>query len=130
MPILEVFHSAHSSLTQTQKTQFAAESTQIFEKVLGTPEGGLRLFFRETTPEDTIELLLCQCQDEQVMLILRLSMIAGRSEEQRADLLRCLSEAASHHLDFPLERIRMLIYEVPATNWGVGGISMAEKQRQ
>jgi 4-oxalocrotonate tautomerase len=130
VPILEVFYSVRSSLTQTQKTQFAAESTRIFEKILGTPEGRLRLFFRETVPEDTIELLLYQSQDEKIMLILRLSMIAGRSEEARADLLCCLSEAASHHLDFPLDKIRMLIYEVPATNWGVGGISMAERQRK
>ena len=61
------------------------------------------------------------------MLILRLTMLEGRTVEQKAVLISRLTEAAACQLDIPSEQIRMIIYEVPPTNWGVGGVPMAEK---
>jgi 4-oxalocrotonate tautomerase len=61
------------------------------------------------------------------MFILRLTMLEGRTPEQKSELIRRLTDAAARHLDVPVEQIRMVIYEVPSTNWGVGGVSMAEK---
>jgi 4-oxalocrotonate tautomerase len=64
------------------------------------------------------------------MLVLRVTMIEGRTLEQKMQLMRRLSEAAAHHFDMPLDEVRLIIYEVPAAHWGVGGRSIAERERE
>jgi hypothetical protein len=64
MPILEVIHSVRQPFTMDQKKQFAAESVKIFQDVLGTPEGRLRLLYRDVAPTDTIEGLLTDDADQ------------------------------------------------------------------
>ncbi len=64
------------------------------------------------------------------MLIVRVTMLEGRTEEQKAELLLRVSETASRHFDVPLEQVRMVIYELPKTNWGVGGVSMEARERE
>ena len=60
------------------------------------------------------------------MLILRVTMVEGRTAEQKAALMQRLSLAASRHLGAPLEQVRLVIYEVPRAHWGIGGRSLAE----
>jgi len=55
MPMLEVIRSRPEPLSLEQKRAFACEAQQIFQQVLGTPPGRLRLFFQHIAPEDTIE---------------------------------------------------------------------------
>ncbi len=62
------------------------------------------------------------------MLILRVTMVEGRTDEQRATLMRRLSECAARHFDIPPEEVRLVIYEIPKTHWGVGGRSLAERE--
>ena len=57
-------------------------------------------------------------------------MMEGRSAEQREELISKLSEAASEHLGWPLEEVRMVIYEVQKQNWGIAGRSVAGRERE
>nr|BBH92365.1 4-oxalocrotonate tautomerase [Thermogemmatispora argillosa] len=62
------------------------------------------------------------------MLVLKVTMMEGRSEEQKERLIRLLSEAASRELGHPLDEVRVIIYEVPKRNWGIGGRSVASRE--
>lgn len=55
------------------------------------------------------------------MLILRVTMMEGRTVEQKEALMQRLSEAAARHLGVPLGEVRMVIHEVPRGHWSVGG---------
>ncbi|MGQ9548973.1 MAG: tautomerase family protein [Roseiflexus sp.] len=62
------------------------------------------------------------------MLVLRVTMIEGRTVEQRTMLMRRLSECAARHFNIPLDEVRLVIDEIPKTHWGVGGRSLAERE--
>jgi len=64
------------------------------------------------------------------MLVLRVTMGAGRSPGQKAALMERLSEAAARHLDVPLDQVRLVIHEVSPEHWGIGGKSLAVHQRR
>lgn len=64
------------------------------------------------------------------MLVLRVTMGAGRTPEQKAALMEQLSEAAARHLDVPLNRVRLVIHEVSPEHWGIGGKSLAGQRRE
>ena len=64
------------------------------------------------------------------MLVLKVTIIEGRTEEQKAELIRRLTVAAGLYLNEPSEEVRVIIYEVPSTNWGVGGITLAKRERK
>lgn len=56
------------------------------------------------------------------MLVLKVSMMEGRSVEQREQLIRRLSESAARNLGWALEDIRVIIYEIPREDWGIAGL--------
>ena len=64
------------------------------------------------------------------MLVLKITMLEGRSEEKKAELIQRLTQSAAQHLNEPAESIRILIYEIPPTDWGAGGITIAERHRR
>ena len=64
------------------------------------------------------------------MLVLKLTMMEGRSAEQKEELISKLSEAASEHLGWPLKEVRMVIYEVQKQDWGIAGRSVAGRERE
>jgi 4-oxalocrotonate tautomerase len=59
-----------------------------------------------------------------------MTMMEGRSVEQKEELIGRLSEAGSRHLGWPLEEVRMVIYEVQKEEWGIAGRSVAERERE
>lgn len=63
------------------------------------------------------------------MLIIRMTMMEGRSEDQKRALIERLSSAAADRFGVPLEDVRMTIVEVPAMNWGVAGKPMADRKK-
>jgi len=63
------------------------------------------------------------------MIVLKLSMLEGRTSEQKNELIRRLTESAAERLREPAESIRVIIYDIPRTNWGAGGTSIAEKNK-
>ena len=60
------------------------------------------------------------------MLVLKLTMLEGRSHAQKRELTRRVAESAAQHFDVPLGEVRVILYEVPPTHWSVGGKPLAE----
>ncbi|KWF16697.1 2-hydroxymuconate tautomerase family protein [Burkholderia pseudomultivorans] len=48
-------------------------------------------------------------------------LIAGRTDEQKRALIAALSDAAATVLDAPLEATRVIIKDIPNTDFGIGG---------
>jgi 4-oxalocrotonate tautomerase len=55
------------------------------------------------------------------MPLIQVTMVEGRTTEQKHALIRNLSASMSETLGVPLERIRVAIYEVSSDEWGIGG---------
>lgn len=56
------------------------------------------------------------------MPVVTINIIEGRSPEKRAAAMKEVAEALSRTLDAPLESIRIILNEVPAFHWSVGGV--------
>jgi 4-oxalocrotonate tautomerase len=54
--------------------------------------------------------------------LIQVTLIEGRSEEVKSMLIRGLTDAAVDATAAPRESIRVILQEVPAAHWGVGGI--------
>ncbi|MBN9429120.1 MAG: 2-hydroxymuconate tautomerase family protein [Burkholderiales bacterium] len=55
------------------------------------------------------------------MPIARISIMEGHSDEKKAELIAAVTEAIHRSMDAPYEVIRVLLDEVPRTQWGIGG---------
>ncbi|MFZ3207030.1 MAG: 2-hydroxymuconate tautomerase [Pseudomonas sp.] len=56
-------------------------------------------------------------------------MLEGRSNEQKETLIREVSEAMSRSLDAPIERVRVIITEMPSNHFGIGGEPASKVRR-
>lgn len=127
MPMLEIIHS--DEFSREQKKTFAAGAMEIFQEVLSTPLGRLRLFFQPIAPDSSIEELLPGGDQPASMLVLRLTLLAGRPDDKRAALIGRLSALAAECFTFPLAEVRFALIEIEPANWGIGGVTVAERQR-
>ena len=64
------------------------------------------------------------------MLVIKTTMMEGRTAEQKEALIRRLSEVAAEELGWPVEDVRVVIYEVTKQDWGIAGSSVLEKERK
>jgi 4-oxalocrotonate tautomerase len=55
------------------------------------------------------------------MPIMQVFLMEGRTDEQKARLIRALTEAAIESIGAPRETVRVMITEIPKANFGVGG---------
>lgn len=55
------------------------------------------------------------------MPIIRIDLLAGRTPERKLALIQHITEAVVTALDVRPEQVRVLINELPAENWAVGG---------
>ena len=55
------------------------------------------------------------------MPFIDVTMIEGRPEEMKEELIARLTEAAVAVTGVPIETVRVVIREVPGNHWGVGG---------
>lgn len=62
------------------------------------------------------------------MFVLKITMMEGRTEGQKNELIERLSEAASRQLGWPLEDVRVVIYEVSKNEWGIAGRSVSQRE--
>ena len=62
------------------------------------------------------------------MLVMKVTMVEGRTPEQKAQLMERLTRAA-RHLGWPEEQVRLIIYEVPKAHWAIGGVPMADPRK-
>jgi 4-oxalocrotonate tautomerase len=55
------------------------------------------------------------------MPFVQVTMVSGRTTEQKHDLIAKVSAAVSDALDTPVDAVRVAIYEVSPDEWGIGG---------
>jgi 4-oxalocrotonate tautomerase len=60
------------------------------------------------------------------MPIAQLYILEGRSDEQKENLIREVTEAMSRSIDAPRERVRVIITEMPKNHFGIGGESASK----
>ncbi len=60
------------------------------------------------------------------MPLVQISMLPGRSLEQKRALLAEVTEVVVRNCKVAPEQVRVLITEIPAENWAVAGISRAD----
>jgi len=53
--------------------------------------------------------------------LIQVTMVQGRTVEQKHALIRSLTEAMHESIGTPRDRIRVAIYEITADEWGIGG---------
>jgi 4-oxalocrotonate tautomerase len=56
------------------------------------------------------------------MPFIQVTMVSGRTVEQKHALIAGLTQAASEALGTPADRVRVAIYEVSQDDWGIGGL--------
>ena len=59
------------------------------------------------------------------MPFIQVTMLEGRSVEQKHELMRRLSEITAEVVGGDVERIRVALYEVSRDEWAVGGVPMS-----
>jgi 4-oxalocrotonate tautomerase len=129
MPMLEVTQAIPMPVNLEQKRAFALEAIEIFSHVLNTPDGRLRLFFYQLSWDSCLPGLVptSHVTNDRGMIFLKVTMLIGRTVEQKTKLMQRLTQAAHRHLEEPLEDVRVIIYDIPATDWGVGGVPLTQR---
>lgn len=62
------------------------------------------------------------------MPLAQITLVEGASDEQRRTLIERTTRAIADNLAIGLEAARVILQEVPATHWGVGGVSVHERR--
>lgn len=57
------------------------------------------------------------------MPLIHVGLMEGRTEKQIEKLIEELTITAVKTLQTPRETVRVIVYEVPKTNWGIGGVT-------
>ncbi|WP_206830468.1 4-oxalocrotonate tautomerase [Alicyclobacillus fructus] len=61
------------------------------------------------------------------MPLIQVTMVEGRSPAQKRALIEKLTDAVVDTLGAKRETVRVILYEVPKSHWGVGGVSKEEQ---
>jgi 4-oxalocrotonate tautomerase len=56
------------------------------------------------------------------MPLVQVTLIEGRPPERVRELIAAVTEAVVRTLDAPAASVRVIVGEVPASHWGVGGV--------
>jgi 4-oxalocrotonate tautomerase len=59
----------------------------------------------------------------------QINILEGRTEEQKRAVIEKVTQALMEALDAPQQTVRVMINEVPKTNWGIGGVSAKDLGR-
>ena len=62
------------------------------------------------------------------MPLIDVTLVEGRSAEQLRALIAELTRAAVAAVDAPVESVRVVVREVPATHWAAGDVTIAERR--
>ncbi|WP_369855736.1 4-oxalocrotonate tautomerase family protein [Candidatus Thalassolituus haligoni] len=63
------------------------------------------------------------------MPIATIQMIEGRSEEVKREIIEKVTQTLAEASNSPVEAIRIIIQEVPSTNWGKAGVMAKDEGR-
>lgn len=56
------------------------------------------------------------------MPLCEITLIEGRSAQQKREMMKEVTEAIHRSIDAPIDAIRIVIREVPAAHWAIGGV--------
>jgi 4-oxalocrotonate tautomerase len=59
----------------------------------------------------------------------QIHILEGRTEEQKRAVIEKVTQALVEALDAPQQTVRVIVTEVPKTNWGIGGVSAKDLGR-
>ena len=63
------------------------------------------------------------------MPLAQISMLEGRTEDQKRAVIEKVTQALIDAIGVPAESVRVVIQDVPKTNWGIGGVSAKDLGR-
>jgi len=64
----------------------------------------------------------------EIMPIIQISMVEGRSDEQIRALIRGVTQAAVDAIGAPIDTVKVIVTEVKPSHWGSGEQTIAEKR--
>ena len=64
------------------------------------------------------------------MPFLQVTIVEGRTDEMKEELIFELTNTVNKVLDAPLENIRVCINEVPPSHWGIAGKSIKKRREE
>jgi 4-oxalocrotonate tautomerase family enzyme len=122
MPTLEVYLPAGHA--PARKAQLIADLTRATVDAIGAPAEAVRILLSELPPHDIGVGGLSASNApgaRSALLSIVAILIAGRTPTQKAALIAALSETAAGLLDTPLAAARVMIKDIPNTDFGIGG---------
>ena len=120
MPTLEVFlPTGHDD---ARKAELIARLTGATVDAIAAPIESVRVLLTELPPTH-IGLGGRTAADgaPPSLPVIVAILIAGRTDEQKRALIAALSDAGANVLDAPLQATRVIIKDIPNTDFGIGG---------
>ncbi|CAE6788518.1 tautomerase family protein [Paraburkholderia aspalathi] len=122
MPTLEVYLPAGHA--EARKAQLIAGLTQATVDAIGAPVESVRVLLSELPPHDFGiggSSAADRAGSRASLLVIVAILIAGRTPAQKTALIAMLSETSAAVLDSPLDATRVMIKDIPNTDFGIGG---------
>jgi len=115
MPMLNVqILQGHSA---EKKTDLLKKLTQSVVDSIGAPLASVRVVLQEI-PADHV-IVAGEIGKEMVMITV--GLIRGRTEDQKAAVIAAMFEATEQALGVSKQNIRVILFDRPATDFGVAG---------
>ena len=64
------------------------------------------------------------------MPVIEITLTEGRTQDQLRTLISKVTHAVADSIDAPLESVRVLLRELPATHFAAGDVTIHERQAQ
>ncbi|MBB3258362.1 4-oxalocrotonate tautomerase family enzyme [Paraburkholderia bannensis] len=120
MPTLEVYVPA--SHAETRKAALIEQLTQATVDAIGAPVEAVRILLSELPPSDYgIGGRAASQGTPPALPVIIAILIAGRTDEQKRALIHALCKTSASVLDTPLDATRVMIKDIPNTDFGLGG---------
>lgn len=117
MPMLKVHIRQGCNAKQKQALLSAITDTVV--NVLDTPLRTVRVMLEELTENHSI----VAGELDAPLSIIQVFMMDGRTEAQKTELIATLTEKTHETTETPVDSIRVLIFDMPKINVGIGGKS-------
>ena len=115
MPMLNVqILQGHSA---AKKTELLKKLTQSVVDSIGAPLASVRVVLQEIPAEHVI--VAGEIGKEMVMITV--GLIRGRTEDQKAAVIAAIFEATEQAIGVSKHNIRVILFDRPATDFGVAG---------
>ncbi|MDO9023527.1 tautomerase family protein [Zwartia sp.] len=115
MPMLNVqILQGHSA---AKKTDLLKMLTQSVVDSIGAPLASVRVVLQEIPPEHVI--VAGEIGKEMVMITV--GLIRGRTEDQKAAVIAAMAQATEQAIGVSKQNIRVILFDRPATDFGVAG---------